>query len=121
MVPKGWYGVETMVMLVVTMIFLDLAALRWGADSRDLDVAGRDLRGELADLRADSAALVEGLSPSDLARGGTHAVVGRLTVADLLQEWVHHDRNHIRQLFANVQAAVWPHMGNARRFSELEA
>jgi hypothetical protein len=38
-------------------------------------------------------------------------------VSDLLHEWVHHDRNHFRQLLANVQAAAWPHMGNARRFS----
>jgi hypothetical protein len=32
-------------------------------------------------------------------------------------EWVHHDRNHLRQILANVQAFAWPHMGNARRFS----
>jgi hypothetical protein len=38
-------------------------------------------------------------------------------VADLLHEWVHHDRNHLKQLLANVQAFVWPHMGNAQRFS----
>jgi hypothetical protein len=43
--------------------------------------------------------------------------VGRLTVRDLLYEWVHHDRNHLRQILANVQAFAWPHMGNARRFS----
>jgi len=27
------------------------------------------------------------------------------------------DRNHLRQILANVQAFAWPHMGNARRFS----
>jgi hypothetical protein len=43
--------------------------------------------------------------------------VGFLTVGDLLHEWVHHDRNHIRQMLANVQACAWPHMGNAQRFS----
>jgi hypothetical protein len=31
---------------------------------------------------------------------------------------MHHDRNHLRQLLANVQAGVWPHMGNAQRFSD---
>jgi hypothetical protein len=40
-----------------------------------------------------------------------------VTVADLLHEWVFHDRNHIRQLLANAQARAWPAMGNARRFS----
>jgi hypothetical protein len=38
-------------------------------------------------------------------------------VADLLHEWVHHDRNHLRQILASVQAFVWPHMANAQRFS----
>lgn len=40
-----------------------------------------------------------------------------LRVRDLLQEWVHHDRNHVRQALANVQAYVWPAMGNTQRFS----
>jgi hypothetical protein len=38
-------------------------------------------------------------------------------IADLLGEWVHHDRNHIRQMLADTQARVWAQMGNARRFS----
>ena len=58
------------------------------------------------------------LAPGDLAKGGRHPAVGHLRIADLLAEWVHHDRNHLRQMLANVQAYVWPHMGNARRFSE---
>ena len=46
--------------------------------------------------------------------------VGRLTVDDLLHEWVHHDGNHLRQALGNVQAYVWPNMGNARRFTRPE-
>jgi hypothetical protein len=38
-------------------------------------------------------------------------------VDELLNEWVHHDRNHARQILANVQAYVWPHMGATQRFS----
>ena len=72
---------------------------------------------EFVELRAESVALVTGLEPEDLERGGEHPKVGFLCVADLLHEWVHHDRNHIRQMLANVQAFVWPHMGNAQRFS----
>ena len=41
-----------------------------------------------------------------------------LQIGDILAEWVHHDRNHVRQMMANVQAYVWPHMGNAQRFSQ---
>jgi DinB superfamily len=73
---------------------------------------------ELAGLRRDSAALVAGLRDADLGRSGRHPKVGVLRIADLLQEWVHHDRNHIKQAMANVQAFVWPAMGNARKFSE---
>jgi hypothetical protein len=71
---------------------------------------------ELAGLRDASLALIEGLSDADLARGGQHTTVGFLRVGDLLQEWVYHDRNHVRQIMANVQAFVWPHMANAQRF-----
>ena len=46
-----------------------------------------------------------------------HPEVGLLRVDELLGEWVHHDRNHIRQLLAVTQARVWGQMGNARRFS----
>jgi hypothetical protein len=72
---------------------------------------------EFLSLRAASAELVAGLGGADLARAGEHPAVGRLTVRDLLYEWVHHDRNHLRQILANVQAFAWPHMGNAQRFS----
>jgi len=68
-------------------------------------------------MRRDSVALVAGLRAADLGRGGQHPKVGPLRVADLLHEWVHHDRNHIRQMLANLQTVAWPHMGNAQRFS----
>jgi hypothetical protein len=72
---------------------------------------------ELERMRAESVSLVRGLTPGDLTRGGQHPKVGWLRVEDLLQEWVHHDRNHIRQILGNVQAWAWPHMGNAQKFS----
>jgi hypothetical protein len=76
-----------------------------------------ELVAEFLDLREAGARLVEELRPEELARGGLHPSVGLLTVGDLLHEWVHHDRNHVRQMFANVQAYVWPAMGNAQKFS----
>ena len=68
--------------------------------------------------RARSVELVARLQPSDLDRAGIHERVGRLTVNDLLHEWVHHDRTHLRQILANVQASVWPQMGGAQAFTE---
>jgi hypothetical protein len=72
---------------------------------------------ELAAMRADAAAVVAGLRAVDLDRAGRHPTVGLLRVGDLLQEWVHHDRNHVRQALANVQGYVWPALGNAQKFS----
>ena len=83
----------------------------------DCDRALAELLSELSRLRSGSLELLHTLRSADLERGGDHVTVGRLTVRDLLHEWVHHDRNHLRQALANVQAYVWPQMGNARRFS----
>jgi hypothetical protein len=77
----------------------------------------RELAEEFMSLRADGVALVRTLTEADLARSGVHPEVGPLRVDELLGEWVHHDRNHVRQLLAVTQARVWGQMGNARRFS----
>jgi hypothetical protein len=73
---------------------------------------------EFTARREANIAMLEGLSPDILERGGDHPQVGELTGRDLLQEWVYHDGNHLRQMMANLQAYNWPHMGNAQRFSE---
>jgi DinB family protein len=77
----------------------------------------RDLIDELARMRTDSASLTRGLGEADLPRAGLHPKVGLLRVGDLLHEWVHHDRNHLKQILANVQEYAWPHMGNAQGFA----
>jgi hypothetical protein len=87
-------------------------------ERRDCDRDVKELLEEFGGLRASSVLLVAGLKEGDLARGGHHPKVGYLRISDLLHEWVHHDRNHMRQVFANVQAFVWPSMGNTQRFSE---
>lgn len=76
-----------------------------------------DLVAEFEPVRRDSVTLVRSLRPDALQRGGIHPEVGRLTVAELLHEWVHHDGNHLRQAYANVQAYAWRSMGNAQRFT----
>ena len=76
-----------------------------------------ELAAEFAALRRDGVALVRGLTAADLGRVGLHPEVGPLRVDELLGEWVHHDRNHVRQMLAVTQARVWGQMGNARRFS----
>ena len=84
---------------------------------RDCERHTGDLLRELVALRNDALVLVAGLRPADLTRGGPHPKVGHLRVAELLHEWVHHDRNHLKQILTNVQRAAWPAMGNAQKFS----
>ena len=88
------------------------------AESRRDDLrSGAELAAEFESLRTESLGLVRGLRASDLERAGDHPEVGMLRVDELLGEWVHHDRNHVRQMLAVTQARVWGQMGNARRFS----
>ena len=84
---------------------------------RDHRRSGAELAAEFDAMRADSIRLVRDLAPPDLGRAGLHPEVGLLRVDGLLGEWVHHDRNHIRQMLAVTQARVWGQMGNNRRFS----
>jgi hypothetical protein len=83
----------------------------------DCDRAPGDLWAEFEPVRHGSVQFVRSLKPDLLQRSGMHPDVARLTDNDLLHEWVHHDANHLRQAYANVQAYVWPSMGNAQRFS----
>jgi hypothetical protein len=87
------------------------------AARRDHLRSSAELAAEFAAMRADGVALVRSLRPGDMGRVGIHPAVGSLRVDELLGEWVHHDRNHVRQLLAVTQARVWGQMGNARRFS----
>ena len=87
------------------------------AARRDRESSVAAILDEFRAGRDDAIVLVRSLTPANLERHAIHARVGRVTVSNLLQEWVFHDRNHIRQLLANAQARAWPGMGNARRFS----
>jgi DinB family protein len=80
----------------------------------------RDLGGLLGELmvaRRQSVELVRSMKPSDVARGGMHPAVSRITIDEILHEWVHHDANHLRQALAGVQTFMWPAMGATQRFS----
>jgi hypothetical protein len=84
---------------------------------KDCEANAQELVTELLTMREDFAVMIAALRPEDFERVGRHPVVGELTVRDVIQEWVHHDRNHLKQMLSNVQAYAWPHMGNAQKFS----
>jgi hypothetical protein len=71
---------------------------------------------EFMGARQASVKLVRSLKPADLDRSGMHPEVGELKVRWLLEEWIHHDRNHTKQLLSIAMERVWPHMGNSQKF-----
>ena len=81
---------------------------------------GHDLLRTFEQLRLTSLQLVEQLRHEQLTRAGYHPIVGELTVHDVLHEWVFHDHDHLQQLFDNVKALLWPHMGSGRKFYKQE-
>ncbi len=89
---------------------------RVARDRKDCERVSQSLWMEFMGLRHDSIALVRSLKPADMGKSGTHPKVGMLRVRDLLQEWVHHDRNHTKQLLSIQQERAYPHMGNAQKF-----
>ncbi len=98
----------------------DLAAWDQTEVERERNDCARDLDELLSDfeqMRKESVELVKGLTEADLGRGGMHPQVGYLSVNDLLHEWISHDRNHVRQMMANVQSYAFPLMGNSQKFS----
>jgi DinB superfamily len=84
---------------------------------KDCDRQPSELKVELIAVRKESLSMVRNLRPENISRGGMHPEVGRLTVDELLHEWVHHDGSHLKQALGNVQAYVWSRMGNAQKFT----
>ena len=78
------------------------------------------LMAEFERVREESVRLALSLQPEQLVLTGDHPQVGELRVVDLLHEWLHHDRSHVKQALSNVQAYAWLHMGNSRRFAEID-
>jgi hypothetical protein len=83
---------------------------------KDCERMGQSLWMEFMGVRNDSIVLVRSLKSGDLDKGIEHPMAGRLTVRGLLHEWIHHDRNHTKQLLAIGQERAWPHMGNSQKF-----
>lgn len=89
-------------------------------ERHDCDRDGQELLAELASMRDDGLRMLNDLRPKQLELSGEHPDVGTLRVVDLLHEWPHHDRAHVQQVLKTTQACVWPHMGNAQRFSDAD-
>jgi hypothetical protein len=85
-------------------------------ERKDCERMGQSLWMEFMGVRNDSIVLVRSIKSGDLGKGIEHPMAGRLTTRDLVHEWIHHDRNHTRQLLEIGQERAWPHMGNSQKF-----
>jgi len=83
---------------------------------RDAEKPVADLITQLETLRSDHAALVESLTPAQLARVGVHPKAGQLQVIDFVLEWPYHDRSHLKQILTIVQRHFWSKMGKIQQF-----
>ncbi len=86
----------------------------------DCEKSGVELIAELTQERERSVQLLRELRDDQLELSGQHPQVGELRVIDLLHEWPHHDREHVKQALSITQAYVGEHLGNARRFAEFD-
>jgi DinB superfamily len=59
------------------------------------------------------------LKPAQLKRQGHHQTVGSITVGEMINEWAFHDLGHLKQILEVKRYALWPHMGNMRKFYHL--
>lgn len=59
--------------------------------------------------------------PADMAaRTGRHAVLGAITVGQLMNEWAFHDLGHIRQILELLRSrAFYPAMGAFQKFYKI--
>jgi hypothetical protein len=99
-----------------TLVSWDQTAV--ARERNDCDADSAQLLLEFLGLREASVSLVASLKPEDMGRGGEHPDVGHLTIGEIVNEWVHHDRNHFKQMLSNVQDYVWDSMGSAQKFSQ---
>lgn len=75
---------------------------------------------EFAKVRAVGVGVLRELSADELTLAGRHPDVGDLSIANLIAEWVAHDRAHLAQLGQITRAAMLAGMGNALAFGHVE-
>lgn len=73
------------------------------------------LLAEFEAARAESLTWLRTLTDAQLARSGRHAVVGRITVADVLHHIAYHDLVHVRQLLRMLESPLEPRRGAMRQ------
>jgi hypothetical protein len=128
--PGEWSAIQALQHVVDTELAIfdaRVAAIRAGEAFRgyDPDAEGHvdritstahELVEQLRPMRARSLASLEALVPADLDLPGTHAELGPVTMAELLNEWAAHDTMHIVQAERALMQAFVPASGPWRPY-----
>ncbi len=59
------------------------------------------------------------LRPTQLKRKGVHEQVGEISAEEFLNEWAFHDLGHLKQILEIKRYALYPRIGNMRKFYQL--
>jgi len=59
------------------------------------------------------------LRPAQLRRVGVHKTVGEVSALEFLYEWAFHDLGHLKQILEIKRYALYPQMGNMRKFYQF--
>ncbi len=59
------------------------------------------------------------LRPAQLRRRGRHEQVGEMTAEEFVYEWAFHDLGHLRQILEVKRYALFPRIGNMRKYYKL--
>ncbi len=79
--------------------------------------AARDHLHTFCHERDRTLSMLRYLAPAAAARTGEHCEIGRISVADQLNEWAFHDMGHIRQICELYRARVfYPKMGSFKQY-----
>ena len=78
---------------------------------RTLDSWSRQRRANLKWLKT--------LKPAQLRRRGTHEKMGEMTAGEFVYEWAFHDLGHLKQILEVKRYALYPHIGNMRKYYKL--
>jgi len=78
--------------------FLPVDPDRWADERQYLRNDAVEALRAFRKRRAESLALIRGLTPGAWQRGGVHPTRGRMTVGDVVSLMVWHDANHLAQL-----------------------
>ena len=78
---------------------------------RTLDSLARQRRANVRWLR--------NLRPAQLKRTGTHAEAGKMRADEFVYEWAFHDLGHLRQILEIKRRALFPSIGNMRKYYHL--